>query len=190
MWFVVSAFYHLIMFIFKLSIKCCQNMFIKLQHTKTHCHQYPKLHFAKIGIETLSPPSSTRNIMFICFYATSSCLCHLYSFLLHLWRFCMMYGIWPSVLSSRIENIRLSSLGDSKCWETCLIFIFIFLWCHENGYLKVLVFDILVMCTPDLCIWWCSSDEVKPKHSQIERLNSFCQNSVYINQPLRTCTNS
>ena len=124
------------MFIFKLSIKCCQNMFIKLQHTKTHCHQYPKLHFAKIGIETLSPPSSTRNIMFICFYATSLCLCHLYSFLLYLWRFCMMYGIWPSVLSSRIENTRLSSLGDSKCWETWLIFIFIFLWCHENGYQK------------------------------------------------------
>ena len=86
-----------------------------------------------LRIETLSPPSSIRNIMFICFYATSSCLCHLYSFLLHLWRFCMMYGIWPSVLSSRIENkhliFPLLETPNVGRHDSFLFLFFILLWC-------------------------------------------------------------
>jgi len=114
--------------------------------------------YASEDFLVVSPQSSLRNILFICLYATSSCLYDLHTFLLHFWRFCLMYGIWPSLLRC-LHKSKIYSYLSSRETPTTWLLWFHFCFCgacvflvlleyHETG----LTFDILAMCNPDLCI--------------------------------------
>ena len=85
----------------------------------------------------VSPQSSLKNILFIWLYATNSCLYDLHTFLLHFWRFCLMYGIWPSLLRCLHKSKIYSYISSHETPTTWLLW-FHFCFCGACVFLVLL----------------------------------------------------
>ena len=143
-----------------------------------------------------------HNILFICLYATSSSLYDLHTFLLHFWRFCLTYGIWPSLLrslhKSKIYTLTFPLVRLQPRDSFGFIFVFVvlvFSWSYLN-IMKLAWLLTFGQCVIQIYVYNCvilmmklhQKKTTKSKDLTVIIITVFCNN--YINQPLSTSTNS